>query len=191
MYYIDSTIKQKRTINGKVETMRTINLIPSDCDCDPRQALGYCWADIDNRIPGEDIEVNAVDYKAGIDNCLDMLEAEYGLIAIRDNDTYGWLRSTATTRAGRTINIDNVKPIATVSGMWCGGINVTVFPVPENAKTVGSPAKSSQAGGDLAETATLERTAEKIEIAELDERCKNYPGWCTKCHSFCYGDCDI
>lgn len=40
------------------------------------------------------------------------------------------------------------------------------------------------------ETASRVRLSEQIELAESDERHKNHPGYCKKCHSFCYGDCE-
>lgn len=45
--------------------------------------------------------------------------------------------------------------------------------------------------GDLLQETTIrEDFFEEIAIAEEDERNRNHPGWCTKCHSFCYGDCE-
>ncbi len=46
------------------------------------------------------------------------------------------------------------------------------------------------AGSTLAGTAAQEKTFEKIQIAEMDDRLKEHPGYCRKCHSYCYGDCE-
>ena len=29
-----------------------------------------------------------------------------------------------------------------------------------------------------------------VEIADMDARMRQHPGWCDKCHSHCYGDCE-
>jgi len=46
------------------------------------------------------------------------------------------------------------------------------------------------AGSTLIETAAQEATAEKIELMEMDDRNKTNPGYCTNCHSYCFGDCE-
>ena len=48
---------------------------------------------------------------------------------------------------------------------------------------------TTTAGSTLAETAANEAMVEKFALAEQDERYKNHPGYCNKCHTFCYGDC--
>ena len=45
-------------------------------------------------------------------------------------------------------------------------------------------------GSTLEETAAQVAMSEKIELMEMDERNKNHPEYCTKCHGFCYGDCE-
>jgi hypothetical protein len=40
------------------------------------------------------------------------------------------------------------------------------------------------------ETAAAERRAEEIDLMEQDARNADHPGYCTKCHSYCWGDCD-
>lgn len=37
--------------------MHTINIIPSNYEGDPRKALGYAWADFENQTPGEDVRL--------------------------------------------------------------------------------------------------------------------------------------
>lgn len=56
------------------------------------------------------------------------------------------------------------------------------FRMPNNEETI-------SAGSTLEETAALERTMERIALDEQDERNKKHPGYCTKCHTYCYGDC--
>jgi hypothetical protein len=45
-------------------------------------------------------------------------------------------------------------------------------------------------GDSLAETAAAVKMAEAVELAEQDARNAHHPGYCTKCHSYCYGDCE-
>ena len=150
--------------------MRTINLIPTNYEGNHRDALGYNWANLvmkgcevdkEESTPGEDMSVSA-------EECYDMLEAEHGTIAIRDNGSYGWLSKDAKTRAGKTVNIDGLTPIATINGMWCGGVSVSVFAAAD------APAKEDP----VTETVTIE-----------DDANHQY-GHCNKCHTYCYGDCD-
>ena len=49
--------------------------------------------------------------------------------------------------------------------------------------------KIQSAGSDLEETAAFEAVAEKIDLAEQDARNAKHPGYCAKCHTYCYGDC--
>jgi hypothetical protein len=48
----------------------------------------------------------------------------------------------------------------------------------------------NQAGDTLEETAAAVKMAEIAELADMDARNAHHPGYCTKCHSYCYGDCD-
>lgn len=45
-------------------------------------------------------------------------------------------------------------------------------------------------GDTLEETAARVHQMERIEDAEQDAANKNRTGYCTKCHSYCYGDCE-
>jgi hypothetical protein len=47
------------------------------------------------------------------------------------------------------------------------------------------------AGDTLEETAAVVHALEKIDEMEENERNKHHPGWCPKCHSYCYGDCGL
>jgi len=51
-------------------------------------------------------------------------------------------------------------------------------------------ATSTSAGEMPAETAALEIAAEVSALTEQDDRNAGHPGYCNKCHSFCYGDCE-
>lgn len=46
------------------------------------------------------------------------------------------------------------------------------------------------AGDSLIETAANVRVSEKIAEMEMDDRNKSHPGYCPKCHSYCFGDCE-
>lgn len=46
------------------------------------------------------------------------------------------------------------------------------------------------AGDTPAETAARETSAEADDLADQDARNAGYPGYCTKCHTYCYGDCE-
>lgn len=156
--------------------IETLNIIPSDYNGNPRDALGYAWKDLDRRIPGEDITLKCNPEK-GI-TWKDYLKARYGEdVEVHNHNNYGFLQDTP----GRII--------ASVNCMWCGGFSGVVYrPSPGTA-----PPESfdrDQAGDSLVDTEATVRAAEKIELMEMDERHQDNPGYCTKCHSYCYGDCD-
>lgn len=46
------------------------------------------------------------------------------------------------------------------------------------------------AGDTLEDTAATVRVLDRMEEAEENDRNKHHPGWCPKCHSYCYGDCE-
>jgi len=50
--------------------------------------------------------------------------------------------------------------------------------------------KDNSTGDTLTETAANVRLIEKIADMEQDDRNKNHFGYCKKCHSYCYGDCE-
>lgn len=154
----------------------TINIIPADYDGNPRDALGYAWADLDNKIPGEDIVLDR-DPEKGI-AWEEYLKCRFGEdVEIHNHNNYGWLKDTPG------------KIIAHINCMWCGGISGVVYrPNPNTSPPEGFD--RNQCGGSLAETAATEEMAEEIKLMDMDDRYKNHPGYCTKCHTFCYGDCD-
>ena len=48
----------------------------------------------------------------------------------------------------------------------------------------------TSAGSTPEEAAHFIATSEKIALGEQNERNSKHPGYCTKCHSYCYGDCE-
>jgi hypothetical protein len=50
--------------------------------------------------------------------------------------------------------------------------------------------QQEQTGDTLIETYTKVKTAEQFELQEQDGRNYNNTGYCTRCHSYCYGDCE-
>ena len=49
---------------------------------------------------------------------------------------------------------------------------------------------STNAGEMIEETAAIISNAEKFELSEQDDQNKNHFGYCNKCHTYCYGDCE-
>lgn len=45
-------------------------------------------------------------------------------------------------------------------------------------------------GETMVETASVIASNDKIEVAVLNNANKSHLGWCNKCHSHCYGDCE-
>jgi hypothetical protein len=45
------------------------------------------------------------------------------------------------------------------------------------------------AGDTLEETAAAVIICEQLTLVEQDDRNRSHPGYCERCHSFCYGDC--
>lgn len=50
---------------------------------------------------------------------------------------------------------------------------------------------SITAGSAAEETATQSDAAEKAEREDMDRRNAGKPGYCPKCHTYCYGDCGL
>lgn len=70
--------------------------------------------------------------------------------------------------------------------MWCGGAS-DFMTLETDANSEFD--KTKNPGEEPAETAAIVSASEKIEIEEQDERNKHHAGYCTKCHTYCYGDC--
>ena len=60
----------------------------------------------------------------------------------------------------------------------------------DEAIALGDHDAKTDIGDTLVETAAAERRAEEIDLMEQDARNADHPGYCTKCHSYCWGDCD-
>ena len=43
---------------------------------------------------------------------------------------------------------------------------------------------------DAIESANIAKIEEDLDIADQDDRNKNHFGYCKKCHTYCYGDCE-
>ena len=54
-----------------------------------------------------------------------------------------------------------------------------------------TPSTGAQAGSIPEETAIHAAAAENADLADQDRRNAGKPGYCTKCHTFCYGDCGL
>ncbi|MBD3216541.1 MAG: hypothetical protein GF311_28260 [Candidatus Lokiarchaeota archaeon] len=89
-----------------------------------------------------------------------MLEAEHGKIAVRVDDSYGWLGNAAKTREGREVSVKGLGAVATINCMWSGGGHCTVYAMSD------------------------------IEAVSISPQIRNIIGYCQKCNSYCYGDCE-
>lgn len=99
--------------------MRVINIIPVDYSGDPREALGYAWAELvmdgykvnpEKSTPGEDI----LGGHEQIQNLMQQLKNEFGdIVAINQQD------SEFREQAG--------EKIAVINCMWCGGATMTIY----------------------------------------------------------------
>ncbi len=150
--YIEQRGKQTN-LSGD-ETMKTINIIPSDYKGDPKKALGYCWSDYMTKTPGDDVIAEITD--DGIDY-IAVAKAKMAELGVEE---------------------------AYINCMWCGGFKGEI--TSDNANTVDAqPAPLS-----FDEVAANEAISEKMELDMLDSNNKTHPGWCTICHTYCYGDCE-
>jgi hypothetical protein len=52
------------------------------------------------------------------------------------------------------------------------------------------PRENILPGETLEESVTIDRAIEKIELNEQDNAHAMHPGYCRKCHTYCYGDCE-
>ena len=78
-----------------------------------------------------------------------------------------------------TINADNKELIPEDrNSLFIACRNLGVVPAP----TAGSTAE---------ETAMSAAAAESADLADQDRRNAGKPGYCPKCHTFCYGDCGL
>ena len=151
--------------------MRVINMImPEDMDEGKsyRQALGYPWQDLENKIPGDDRIVEGTVCETR-DKIYAELRKEFGTIIV--------------SHSGPNPHHNNL--IAIITGMWCGGASEYIYQFEDN----GREEKIDSCPLTAEETASQEYALEEIHLMEQDDQHKNNPGYCTKCHSYCYGDC--
>lgn len=148
--------------------MRTINLIPENYEGNWREALGYAWAKLvtgDNGRADQERSIPGEDLHMKMEACLDMLEAEHGPVLIVRTDCMIWDRGE--TRDGRTMRVNRADQLATINGMWCGGPTVAIYRV-----------------------ADCERPECTVLNEDLFIKVKPSAGWCAKCQSWCFGDCE-
>lgn len=162
---------RERRKKARSKMAKQINLIAqenADAEKTYRKALGYCWQDYTQRIPGDDRiipdGVRVPDYVAGL---MVEIRAEYGDVIVSHD-----------TIVGATL-------VVRVTRMWCGGGTEYIY---INAKP--QSVKDEPMPLDAQETIAAEYRAEAIDLAEQDTKLRRHPGYCTKCHSYCYGDCE-
>jgi hypothetical protein len=78
--------------------------------------------------------------------------------------------------------------LAGVEYLGCTGIDDLLTTA--RAVLAASPDDSGPVGDSLEETAMHERIAEAADLADQDARNAGEDGYCPKCHTYCYGDCD-
>jgi hypothetical protein len=75
-----------------------------------------------------------------------------------------------------------------VEYLGCSGDDIQYL-VNQARNTPSPKTENTQSGDTLEETAAAVRLMDRVDEIEENERNKHHPGWCTKCHSYCYGDC--
>jgi len=113
-----------------------------------------------------------------------------GLSAKRIN---GFQSYTALIRDGEIVgSVDFARDYVSLDGNEYLGVKpnstlASVFDLPIKGD---EDEKALTSGSTLEETAAESRMVEKLNIAEMDKRNRHHYGWCTKCHTYCYGDCE-
>lgn len=179
-------------------TTRQINIIPANYQGNPHDAKGYPWAehvpvrdswteeqkaaspwsgfeaDRSLSTPGEDLTGGINDYR----NLRKKFESE-GLVCI-DSDNI---------RAIMDLPKDKIL-VARVTCMWCGGASFVAYRVPSAHDSITDITPGNQNPGEEShETSAIVKADEQFYLAGIDQENKNHPGWCNRCHSYCYGDC--
>lgn len=70
----------------------------------------------------------------------------------------------------------------------CNGIDALLAAAREVLNN--SQREEASAGDSLEETAANVRINDRLADQEQNERNRKHPGWCPKCHTYCYGDCE-
>lgn len=152
---------------------KQINIIPTNHSADYKNALSY--------IAGED-RIGGIDT---FNSVRAELEAQ-GLVCV----------NPANMQTIMSLPKEKIL-VARVSCMWCGGDDLVAYRLPGETVTESSESAavidhySITAGEELCETAAMVRIEEKLTAMDLAEENKHHPGWCNKCQSHCYGDCEF
>jgi len=110
---------------------------------------------------GEKYEEGYADYRLMRDGkCVGSVNTQYSAIFLDGNEYLG------------------VKPVSPLM----------VFV--EQALKSNQKSKNENSGSTLAETYAQEKMLEKAELTEQDRLNEDHPGYCPKCHTYCYGDCE-
>lgn len=148
--------------------MIQINIIPTNHSPNYKDALAY--VDGDDRFGGVAARKQAISE----------LE-EKGLVVV---DTDNMDKIMVMAKAGATIE-------ARVTCMWCGGASYVAYRLPADTDIDVAEREVTpvNAGEEQHETSVIVATLESLSIAEMDANNIHHPGWCNKCHTYCYGDC--
>lgn len=149
---------------------KQINIIPVNHSANYKDALAY--------VDGEDRIGGIKEFNAAREE----LEAQ-GLVCINPENV----------RAIMSLPEDKVIE-ARVACMWCGGGYIVAYRLP-NVSTLEPNEKESTAvaqspGEETHETSGIVAMTEKLQAVEMAATHKHHPGWCNKCQSYCYGDCE-
>ncbi len=88
---------------------------------------------------------------------------------------------SAAENAMRELGIDSAR----ITCMWCGGWSGDM-----SLTDTENDEHNISAGETPEETAAIVKLNDRIDMHEQDDTHKHHPGYCTKCHSYCYGDCE-
>ena len=153
---------------------KQINIIPTDAPDTYRNALGYAWQDYANKVPGDDRRGEFKTYQQVI------LDLEAQGITCVDAKNFNQIP-------------DGAEIVVRVDCMWCGGASVIGYALPKEVEVEAqteTTVNCENPGEEPQETASIFAMQERLYEVELDAEHKDHPGWCNKCHSFCYGDCE-
>jgi len=156
--------------------MDVINLIPKDMEgTDYRGSIGYPWQDLDKRIPGQDRPLTA--FQDDLQAICDEYRQKYGPIHVVVMDGYS-LRPVNDN--GEILWDDNYpwhtrgECVAQINGMWCGAMTHLIV-------RGDRPIVEQKQGADIL-------VDDGMWAPDEPEHGEN--GYCRKCHSYCYGDCE-
>jgi len=149
-------------------TVDIINLIPEDYAGDPHNALGYMWADYKNRVPGTDIVFPQGEALAEYDRIFAEYRCKYGEITVTEID--GYFESVDDQH----IDIGAEYRVAVVHGMWCGSATRYIY------KGIHRPVARKPSTSVLVDDGNI----------HYGEPTHGVNGYCRRCHSYCWGDCE-